>query len=129
MVTLSKSECSLLKENAAELESIGFDLTFDDDEHISVTGLPPAIKGTSQTILAELVDSICEEIPIYEEHRCRMCRVLAYMDARSASHSYEAEELRPLLEELFRCNDYSFTPDGKAIMSIMSKSEIAKRLK
>lgn len=127
-VELSKSEIARLKDNIDDLDSAGFELSFDG-ESVTVIGLPPDMKGSPSQIIKELVDNLSDDESIQELRRLETCKLLARMDTSARSKSYSNEELRKLLEELLQCDDYSYTPDGHSILSPLTQSEIAKKLK
>ncbi|MFI3266545.1 MAG: DNA mismatch repair endonuclease MutL [Rikenellaceae bacterium] len=128
-VELSKSECTRLQDNMDELDAAGFDISFESDERVAIMGLPPELKGSPSEIIREMVDNLSDDVSLQENRRANMCRLLARMDTSSQSKNYSPEELKVLLEDLILCEDYSFSPDGHAILSSMTPSEIAKRLK
>lgn len=128
-VALTKQECGTLKDNIAELDAAGFELDFETDEQVTVLGLPPELKGSPLQIIGELVDKLSEEVSLKQTRRENMCRLLARMDTAARSKNYSSQELKVLLADLIACNDYSFSPDGHAILTSLTHNEIAKRLK
>lgn len=128
-IELSKSECARLRDNSHEIDAAGFDISFDGDESITVMGLPPELKGSPESIIKDMVDNLSDDISLEENRRANMCGLLARMDTSSASKNYSTQELKALLIDLIACQDYSYSPDGQAILTSITPTEIAKRLK
>lgn len=128
-IELTKQECARLKDNIEEIDAAGFDLSFESDEQLTVLGLPPEMKGSPESIIRDLVDNLSDEVSVKENRKTHMCRLLARMDTSSTSKNYSNQELKVLLSDLILCEDYSFLPDGHVIMTSITPTEIAKRLK
>ncbi len=129
-LTLSKEEYQLLENHATEFAALGFEIEYCGEERISLTGRPAILDKSTplDELLYELLHGIeCGNMPLDEERRR-----LASLMARRGSAGYERNKRTADAEELIRmllkCDDYSFTPSGAAIIAEITHDELRSKL-
>jgi len=63
-----------------------------------------------------------------EKMREDMARVMAVSGSRNIGHNITGEAATQLLQQLCECENYSFTPSGKAIMAELTAEELRTKL-
>lgn len=123
MLTLSLDDYSLLAEHEVEFAALGFDLHLADDCNVELRGIPPSLEGANaDTLLYELLRVVEANCSIGEHLRENMAQLLAQKGSRVAmSDNSQAAEL---LQRLCSCENFSFTPSGKAIMAEIPFAEL-----
>lgn len=129
VVQFPPSYIERLPDIIAEMNSIGFDLTDIGGASYSITGVPGGLEGLdSVTLVSELVDAVIEQ-------RCTLSdeinRTIAIKLSDKAAMPYgevlSNEEMEHLISQLQNCEVQNYTPDGKAIITLINNNEIEKR--
>ena len=127
---LSKEEYQLLECHATEFAALGFEIEYNDEETISVTGRPAILEQSTplDELLYELLHGIeCGAMPIDEERR-RLAEVMARRGSAGYGHNLRSGETEELIASLLKCDDYSFTPSGAPIMAEITQAELRAKL-
>lgn len=128
-VILAREEYEHLQEHEVELAALGFDLEFGPEERVGVRGLPADMATEElETVLYELIGLFAEPCLTAERCRERTAAVLAASGARRLPKVLGEEQLVALLERLAEVENFSFSPSGKPIFSILSIEELRAKL-
>lgn len=128
-VILAREEYEHLQEHEVELAALGFDLEFCPEERVGVRGLPADMATEElERVLYELIGLFAEPCLTAERCRERTAAVLAASGARRLPKVLGEEQLVALLERLAEAENFSFSPSGKPIFSILSIEELRAKL-
>ena len=114
-LTLSVDDYSLLSEHEVEFAALGFELRLAGENNVELLGVPPSLAGVDiDTILYDLL-RIVEVKGSLEEHlRESMVKALAIRGSRV--EVFDNDLAKELLQRLCECENFSFSPSGRAIM-------------
>ena len=106
------------------LRSIGFDMEALGKYTYAINGIPPDIEAGGEQALLE---SILEDVksggaPVRNKQRELV--LIATVKRIPKQGAYNKDEAQALIDELFACEQESYTPDGKPIYRILSKENI-----
>lgn len=109
-----------------ELEAIGFELTSLGGGSYAVNAVPAGLDGVDvQSLLYDMIGSAGENVSSVVEE---IDRAMALAMARHAAIGYgcvlDNAEMENMVNSLFACSNFNYTPDGKSIFSILKQSEI-----
>ena len=109
-----------------ELEAIGFELTSLGGGSYAVNAVPAGLDGVDvQSLLHDMIGSAGENVSSVVED---IDRAMALAMARHAAIGYccvlDNAEMENMVNSLFACSNFNYTPDGKSIFSILKQSEI-----
>ena len=109
-----------------ELEAIGFELTSLGGGSYAVNAVPAGLDGVDvQSLLHDMIGSAGENVSSVVEE---IDRAMALAMARHAAIGYgcvlDNAEMENMVNSLFACSNFNYTPDGKNIFSILKQSEI-----
>lgn len=125
---LSKDDYSLLQAQEVEFAALGFDLELQDDCRVLVKGIPSLLVGEQvDVLLYDMLREVERNEDIGERVREDLARIMAQRSSRKVvvqSH----EELQDMLHRLCACENYSYSPSGKAIMVELTHEELRKKL-
>ncbi len=127
-ITLSPSGSSILSSITSMTSRLGYDVSFLGDNVWSINAVP-SLPGNLNPVetLNRIVADIKEtgELP-----EAALLRPAALALARSAaftpSQELSDDETKALIEKLFSCVEYAYTPDGLKITNTISSNEISK---
>jgi len=129
VLELSAVDALLFDQMEIDLRHVGFDLVKSANNTYSIKGVP-ALVGTRSVIdlLLDMLDkaktsAIDASSSIHEP----IARSLAEASALKAGQRLTGEEMTDLINRLFACANYNYTPGGKKIMTILSHEELEKR--
>ena len=125
-VELSTAESIALDSVSEELSSLGFDISPLGGSSYAISGVPTGIEGLSYSdLLLEILHCVMEQTREAKESICeRIANSMAKQVAIVKGLVLSADEMKTLVDELFRCSMPSRTPDGNLIVYIMTDSEI-----
>ena len=127
-LTLSEDDFELLSENEVEFAALGFELNLVGDGVVELNAIPSSIVGEqADEVLYELLREV-ESGDVAERMRSNMARVMAVKGSRLSSKGITAEEAMEVLQHLCACDNYSFSPSGKAIMAEFTIEDIKAKL-
>jgi DNA mismatch repair protein MutL len=127
---LSKEEYQLLECHATEFAALGFEIEYLADDTISVTGRPAILDQSTplDELLYELLHGIeCGRLPLDEERR-RLAELMARRGSSGYGRNLLSSETEELMTALLKCDDYSFTASGAAIMAEITHDEMRAKL-
>ena len=109
-----------------ELEAIGFELTSLGGGSYAVNAVPAGLDGVDvQSLLHDMIGSAGENVSSVVEE---IDRAMALAMARHAAIGYgcvlDNAEMENMVNSLFACSNFNYTPDGKSIFNILKQSEI-----
>jgi DNA mismatch repair protein MutL len=127
-LTLTEDDYALLVEQEVEFSALGFDISFIGDGVLELNAVPSSIVGEqADELLYELLREV-ESGGAAERIRCDMARVMAVKGSRPAAKGISAEEAMEMLQRLCACENYSFSPSGKAIMAEFTIEDMKAKL-
>lgn len=135
VIQLSPEKYSLLTENREQLRLLGFDIGPQEENSISVNGLPEEF-GTDESSVRTAIDNLLASLMetgsidlIRADNREVMARRLAGAAAASAGNGrLSADEARLLVDTLFSCAEPETSPGGKRCMSVLTEEDIERIL-
>ena len=133
-VRFSPSECVTLQQILPSLTAVGFDLSDLGGNTIAVNGIPAGLKGIDpvsllQQIVADAEDS-ASDISTVNSKLSTVNSKVALSLAQSVAIPYgqvlSNDEMEQVVNELFACSNVNYTPNGKAILSILPQIDIER---
>ena len=126
-LVLSDEEFALLAEHEVEFTALGFDFTLKQGGEVELTGIPSNMVGEQvEQLLYELLREV-EWGSVAERMRSDMARLMAVKGSRGIK-SVTKEQAEMVLQRLCGCENYSFSPSGKAIMAELTVDDIKTKL-
>ena len=127
-LTLTEDDYALLVEQEVEFSALGFDISFLGDGVLELNAVPSSIVGEqADELLYELLREV-ESGGAAERIRCDMSRVMAVKASRLSARGISSEEAMEMLQRLCACENYSFSPSGKAIMAEFTIEDMKAKL-
>ena len=130
VVQFSPSEQPLLEHVLPRLSAIGFELTDLGQGSFAVNGIPAGLDGLNYVQL--LHDMVADAAANVGDSMDDLNKTLALSMARHVAipqgQVLSNDEMENLVNELFACSNVNYTPDGKAILGILSQHDIEKLL-
>ena len=127
-LTLTEDDYALLVEQEVEFSALGFDISFIGDGVLELNAVPSSIVGEqADELLYELLREV-ESGGAAERIRCDMARVMAVKASRLSARGISSEEAMEMLQRLCACENYSFSPSGKAIMAEFTIEDMKAKL-
>lgn len=128
-LVLSESDYALLGEHAEELSAVGFHLEPCGDCAVEMRGVPSCVAAEqADSLLFDLLREIESAGDAGERMREEMVRTIASRAARSTVRGLSREETKSLLQQLGECDNFSFSPSGKAIMTDLTADDLKAKL-
>ena len=128
-LVLSDGDYLLLEEHIAELAAVGFDLAPCGDSVVELRGIPSCIAvEQADRLLFDLLREMESAGDAGGRMREEMVRTIASRAARSAVRGLSREETASLLQQLCGCDNFSFSPSGKAIMTELTADDLKAKL-
>ncbi len=128
VIKLSTAQNLILDELKAEMEKMGFELSFLGDCSWAVNAVPACLDNVDvKELILDVVDSAVNGGLSVTK---RVSERIALSSARAAAIGYgrklTGSETDSLLASLFKSKEASFTPDGKKIITTLTFDEINK---
>ena len=128
VINLSTAQNLILDELKAEMEKMGFELSFLGDCSWAVNAVPACLDNVNvKELILDVVDSAVNGGLSVTK---RVSERIALSSARAAAIGYgrklTGSETDTLLASLFKSKEASFTPDGKKIITTLTFDEINK---
>jgi DNA mismatch repair protein MutL len=126
-IELNFEDVLALGEVTPTLQKIGFDLKLSGERTLVVEGKPPELRqGTEERVLRGFFESYqSNELDGYEGFH-RVAALYACHSAIKTGEPLQQEEMRLLVDELFRTSSPHFCPHGRPIVINLSLEEIDK---
>jgi DNA mismatch repair protein MutL len=115
-------------EHAQELlQSLGYELSFLGDLTWAINGVPAELGNVNptQALLSVLSDVAETGNDPTDEQRSRIALSMAKTAAIRTNQALSADEVQRLVSDLFKLQTPNYTPDGYAIVHILSADQIA----
>jgi DNA mismatch repair protein MutL len=131
LVHLSVSELVLLQKILPEMTAIGFELTDMGSGNYAINAVPTGLDGLSPTSLVEdMVSTVVErDASAVDDIHQSIALSLARNAAIPQGQVMNNEEMENLVNSLFACSNFNYTPDGKKILGILRQQEMEQLLK
>jgi DNA mismatch repair protein MutL len=129
VIELSIEQHHLIIEHLESINNSGFDIRDFGNNTIVVNGCPAEISNPDPK---ELVDKLLDEMQNNTEKSDSenyIALILSKASAIPYGKVLSLDEMRDLIDRLFACSNHNYSPDGKAIISIIQMDEIEKKLK
>lgn len=129
VLDLSAEEMLMVASLAADLRKIGFDMNQFSKNSYSINGIPAQLESHNVlSVLQHILQSVREaDSDARQEWQKRIALSIAKDSAIPCGKELTQDEMRDLIERLFRLASYRFTPDGKPVAVLISDEEINKR--
>lgn len=128
-LVLSEGDYALLCSRTEDLTAVGFDLVPCDDGAVEMRGIPSCVDvEQADRLLFDLLREMESAGRADERMREEMVRTIASRAARSAVRGLSHEETASLLQQLSECDNFSFSPSGKAIMTDLTADDLKAKL-
>ena len=126
---LSEDDYQLLEEHQVEFAALGFDIELLGEGKMELRGVPSSSVGDeADRLLYDLLREVAQAGSAADKMREDMVRVMAVRGSRAMSRNVLREEAEFLLQQLSQCDNYTFSPSGKIIMSEMTLQELKNKL-
>ena len=116
----------VLQKIMPELQAIGFELTSLGGGSYAVNAVPAGLEGVDMvSLLTDMLSAAGNQTTSVVDE---INRTLALSMARHAALSYgtvlDNTEMENLVNNLFACSNFNYTPDGKTILCILKQKEM-----
>ncbi len=130
VVQFAPSDAVVLEKLLPELSAMGFELTDLGKYSYGIQSVPAGLDGLNYVQLIR--EMVCDTIENGTGNLHNIHSSLALSLARHAAipqgQILSNEEMENIVNELFACSNVNYTPDGKAILCILSQREIEQLL-
>ena len=124
---LTPADMRLARECEADLRELGFDFEFSDENNVTITAVPSDdTSSDAGALFEEVLQGVktAEEGVYVSDKKERFIASLARAAARSGSSTVNGKEAEALIDELLKCKNFTYTPDGTRIYVAMSRTDI-----
>ena len=127
-IDLTVVEGQILENIMEQLAYLGFEISSLGGTSYAIQGVPAGVDGLNPAeLLSDILHSAMETTyEVGEKLHDAIALAMAKKVAIVAGQVLTFEEMDTLINDLFRCNAHSRTPDGLPIMYVQSDAEIAK---
>jgi len=126
---VSKNEKNTWSENQSILNQLGFQSTFKDDL-LLINAVPSVLQ---EETISNSIDEIFTTIAFQEIEKGELAHTLIGAIAKSASlkklNLSTDEMIQSLIDQLFQCENHTYSPRNKKIIETISLDEIHQKLK
>ncbi|MGI6048119.1 MAG: DNA mismatch repair endonuclease MutL [Petrimonas sp.] len=131
MIELTSAEASSLSEILEDMEALGFELSDLGNNAFAIQGIPSELQNVDAVALIHsMIDKNMETgSNIQEQVHETLALSMANFTAIPVGKSLSEEEMLLMVNQLFACQLPNHTPDGRAIITVVSDDEIDKKLK
>lgn len=125
---LSPAENLILEDLEDDIKKVGFDIAFLGNDSWSINGIPTGIEGIdSKDLLHKVIESAEKGGESIETQMCeKMILEIAKRAAIPYGKALSQEEMDKMQSELLQLPSPNYTPDGKAIISVITMDNISK---
>lgn len=131
IVQFSPSEIPVLESILQDLSYLGFELTDLGGGNYAINGVPSGIEGLQPVVLVQdMVHTAIEKgCKVQEEVQSLLALALAKAAAIVPGQVLSNEEMNHLVDELLTSPIPNYTPDGKAVLTVLKEDELEKMFK
>ena len=125
-IHFSASDKVVVEAVMPELQNIGFELTQNEEGDYTITAVPSGLDGLDYVALVQdLVASAREKTTSAIDD---INHSIALELARNAAVTYGQvltnAEMENIVNSLFACSNFSYTPDGKKILTMLRQTDL-----
>lgn len=126
MLHLTPSEHISLEKVMPELTALGFELTHMGGDAYAINAMPSGLNGLkADTLLHDMIASTEEcTSNVIDDINSSLALSLAQHAAMPYGNVLDNNEMDLLVNQLFACINFNYTPNGKSIMTILKQTEI-----
>ena len=126
MLHLTPSEHISLEKVMPELTTLGFELTHMGGDAYAINAMPSGLNGLkADTLLHDMIASAEEcTSSVIDDINSSLALSLAQHAAMPYGNVLDNNEMDLLVNQLFACTNFNYTPNGKSIMTILKQTEI-----
>lgn len=129
-VQFSATEDTTMRAILPELEAIGFEIAQQQDGTYTINSVPAGLDGLNYvTLVQDLVATAADKPASATDD---ICHAVALELARSAAVTYGQvltnAEMENIVNDLFACSNFNYTPDGKRVLTLLRQTEMERLL-
>lgn len=129
LLTFKAEDALILSELIDELQTVGIDISENEDGDFEIKGLPADLEGIQ---VRDMLESIIEDYRSSEydaalELQKRVAKTLSRKGAIDYGKQLSGIEMQELFDSLFACSTPNYSPDGKPVVIIMPNEDIEGR--
>ena len=126
MLHLTPSEHISLEKVMPELTALGFELTHMGGDAYAINAMPSGLNGLkADTLLHDMIASTEEcTSNVIDDINSSLALSLAQHAAMPYGNVLDNNEMDLVVNQLFACTNFNYTPNGKSIMTILKQTEI-----
>jgi DNA mismatch repair protein MutL len=126
MLELSVAQASVMETLLDDFLHLGFDISNMGGGTFAIQGVPEGIAGLNPTkLVTDMLACAMEKGSMAKEEIHRgMAITMARSSALVVGEVLSTEEMGVLIEELFKCEMPSYTPEGKKVFVIIEDGNI-----
>lgn len=129
-VQFSTTEDTTMRAILPELEAIGFEIAQQQDGTYTINSVPAGLDGLNYvTLVQDLVATASDKPASATED---ICHAVALELARNAAVIYGQvltnAEMENIVNDLFACSNFNYTPDGKRVLTLLRQTEMERLL-
>lgn len=127
---LAPAASAILESAAPTLALAGFSVSKAGDNRWSLDSVPASMAaGKAMEALYSLLEEVAADVLVDRAaFRSPVALAMARSAAINSAQTLTAAEMDSIIADLFRCAEPSFTPDGLAVMTVISFDDLAARL-
>ena len=127
-IELNKTDFQLMSELINEIKLLGFDIDIFGTNSVVINGIP---SGSEDINEKHLIESFIEELKLNNESFSddkneKIIRSFAKRCRIREEKKLEIDEMKSLIDQLFSCKIFNYTPDGEKIFIQINKNQINK---
>lgn len=125
-MNLDSQEALVFSKLIDDLEWIGFRTKEIDKNHYLIEGIPTMVPvSMAISVLRELIDEVDENgLDIKENIQNQIAITLSKRISIRLGQRLSLEEMQNLYDDLFSCENYQYSPDGKRIIHTLTRTEL-----
>ncbi len=129
VLDIDKDKIEILKLLNEELEKFGFLIQIKEDEEVLLKGIPTIIdsKTSVKDVVSKIIDDHIDNVGIKISFKDNISKMLAKVGARKKGESLNIEEMKYLVDNLFKSQNPYVSPRGKKCFIKYNLEEITKR--
>jgi DNA mismatch repair protein MutL len=129
VLELSADDELFFEQISGDLKRVGFEFEPMENHSYNVKGIPAQIgKSSVIDLLFDMLDKAktTAQDPTASIHES-ISLTLAEASSLKAGQRLSSDEMNDLIDRLFACANYNFTPDGKKIVTTFTQEELENR--